>query len=340
MVESSLVDTASLIDTFGRVHRSLRISITDKCQLRCTYCMPAEGLPWISSANLLSPDEFARLAGLLRGCGFTDFRITGGEPLVRPQVTEIVRRIASLAGDGSDLPLDLSLTTNAVLLERYAADLKNAGLQRINVSLDTLHRDRFRELTLRDRLDDVLRGLDAARRAGLEPIKVNTLIMPGINDDEILDLADFALTNGYRLRFIEQMPLGSGSWDARTIITQQQILDTLSQRYELREMPGRGSAPAAEWTVDGGPATIGVIASVTSPFCGDCDRLRLSADGQLRTCLFSDRETDLRTPLRDGADDRELLDIMGMATLAKGAGHLIGRAGFTRPRKGMSQIGG
>lgn len=344
MVESALRLAPSqqthpqLVDTFGRVHRSMRLSVIDKCQLRCTYCMPAQGLPWLSKSELLTLDEIYRIARIAHFAGFTEFRITGGEPLIRTDVPELVQRLSDLSNPSA--PIDLSLTTNAVLLDRYAQALKDAGLNRVNISLDSLRRDRFKALTLRDQLPQVLRGLEAAKNAGLSPIKLNTLLIPGVNDDEVLDLADFALTNGYQLRFIEQMPLGDSPWDGSTIITQQQILDQLSTRYSLTEVPGRGSAPAAQWYVDGGPATIGVIASVTKPFCGDCDRLRLTADGQLRTCLFSDKETDLRTPLREGATDAELLDLMGMATWAKEAGHLIGKAGFQVPERNMSRIGG
>ncbi len=350
MVESSLKlapsnpailrggDQTRLVDSFGRIHRSMRLSIIDKCQLRCTYCMPAEGLPWLTKSELLTIEEIVRIAEVAYSAGFTEFRITGGEPLIRRDVPEIVRQLRAL--ETPDNPLDLSLTTNAVLLDRYAHDLQAAGLDRVNVSLDTLRQDRFKRLTLRDQLPDVLEGLRAAREAGLGPIKLNTLLIPGVNEDEVLDLTDFAVTHGYQLRFIEQMPLGESPWDGSTIITQQEILEQLATKYTLEEVPGRGSAPAQRWYLNGGPASVGVIASVTKPFCGDCDRLRLTADGQLRTCLFSDRETDLRTPLRNGASNEELLDIMGMATWAKEAGHLIGKAGFKLPRRGMSAIGG
>lgn len=327
-----------LVDGFGRVHRSMRISVTDKCQLRCTYCMPAEGLPWFEQSRLLTPKEMVTLAQLAHSVGFTDFRITGGEPLIRPEVVEVVRGIAGLATKSS--PIDLSLTTNGVLLDRFAEPLAAAGLQRVNVSLDTLRADRFKEITLRDDLDRVFAGLEAARRAGLDPIKLNTLLIPGVNDDEIFDLVEFALAEGYFLRFIEQMPLGENVWDRTQIITQPEILQQLSSHYRLTPVAGRGSAPAQEWVLDDGPATVGVIASVTQPFCGACDRLRLTADGQLRTCLFSDKETDLRGPLRAGADTDELLRIMGLATAEKGEGHLIGQPNFVTPERGMSAIGG
>lgn len=329
---------APLTDRFGRVHKSLRISITDKCQLRCTYCMPPEGLPWLPSDKVLGVDEILRLATIAHGAGFRDFRITGGEPLIRREVLDIVAGLADLGTDKD--PIDLAMTTNGVLLDAYAAPLRAAGLQRLNVSLDTLRPERFRELTLRDRLPRVLNALEIAENVGFSPIKLNTLLIPGVNDDEILDLADFAITKGYELRFIEQMPLGGAPWDGTNIITQAQILETLRTRYRLDPMPARGNAPAALWRVDSGPRTIGVIASVTAPFCGDCDRLRITADGAMRNCLFSDLEIDLAGPMRSGSSDEGLLGLMRLSTKQKEAGHLIGKSEFSRPRRGMSAIGG
>ena len=327
-----------LVDTFGRVHKSVRISLTDKCQLRCTYCMPAEGMPWLPSSHILTREEIVRVARILYSGGFTDFRITGGEPLIRPDAAQIIAGIQSIEGPGH--PIDISLTTNALLLRKFAPKLKAAGLDRVNISLDTLRPERFVKLTLRDQFDRVMEGLQAARDADLRPIKINTLLMPGINEDEILDLVQFSVEGGYELRFIEQMPLGENKWDGSTIITQRDILDTLSTKYELSEVPGRGSAPAAKWYINGGPATVGIIASVTHPFCGDCDRLRLTADGQIRNCLFSDEETDLRLLLRSGASDEEILERLETAVKAKEPGHLIGKAGFTIPKRNMSGIGG
>lgn len=340
MVEPTVKAPAQkqLVDLFGRVHKSLRISITDKCSLRCTYCMPAEGLPWLPNSAILTREEILRLARIAHGAGFRDFRITGGEPLVRRDVVDIVAGLAAMGTE--DDPIDLAMTTNGILLSSFAPALREAGLQRLNVSLDTLKKDRFKELTLRDRFDQVISGLEAAKKEGFSPIKLNTLLIPGVNDDEILDLLDFALEGGYELRFIEQMPLGGAPWDGSNIITQAQILETLSSRHRLDPVPDRTNAPAARWRVDGGPQTVGVIASVTAPFCGDCDRLRITADGALRNCLFSDLETDLLTPMRAGASDETLLDVMGVATRQKDAGHLIGRSEFSRPKRGMSAIGG
>lgn len=287
--------------------------------------------------DLLSPEEIYFLAKASHSAGIREFRLTGGEPLIRPEVVDIVARLATLSTPED--PVDLSMTTNAVLLPRFAQRLKEAGLNRLNVSLDTLRSERFAKLTLRNSLDQVLDGLHAAKDAGFTPIKINTLIMPGMNDDEILDLTEFSLKNDYELRFIEHMPLGTSAWDADAIVTQADILRELSQRYALTEMPNRKSAPAARWRIDDG-GTVGIIASVTNPFCGDCDRLRLSADGKMRTCLFSDNETDLRESLRNGADTQEILAIMAQAILGKGPGHSVGQADYVRPKKGMSQIGG
>lgn len=300
--------------------------------------MPAQGLPWLPPAKLLRVAEISRLARIAHAGGVRDFRITGGEPLIRRDVCEIVREIATL-GTAED-PIDLALTTNAVLLDKFAKDLKDAGLSRINVSLDTLRPERFKKLTLRDQLGRVFAGLASAKEVGLFPIKLNTLLMPGVNEDEILDLVDYARREGFELRFIEQMPLGNNPWNGSTIITQVEILEKIAEKHVLTEVPGRGSAPAATWYVDGGPQKIGVIASVTRPFCGGCDRLRLTADGMLRTCLFSDRETDLVTPLRSGASDLEIAQLMGLAVHEKEPGHLIGKAGFKLPKRGMSAIGG
>ncbi|MCA1710298.1 MAG: GTP 3',8-cyclase MoaA [Actinobacteria bacterium] len=325
--------TATLLDTFGRVATDMRVSLTDKCNLRCTYCMPAEGLPWLPSAELLSDDELVRLVTVAASLGVRTVRLTGGEPLVRPGLPGLIARLAPL--------VDLSLTSNGLGLTKLAQPLRDAGLTRVNVSLDTLRRDRFLALTRRDRLADVIAGLAAAKAAGLEPVKVNTVLMRDVNDNEAADLLDWCLDLGYELRFIEQMPLDpQHSWDRGQMVTAEEVLEHLSVRHTLTPDETRGSAPAELWLVDGGPARVGVVGSVTRPFCGTCDRIRLTADGQLRTCLFAREESDLRTALRAGATDAELAERMTVAVLGKKAGHGINEPSFLQPDRPMSAIGG
>jgi cyclic pyranopterin phosphate synthase len=324
--------TAALVDTFGRVATDLRVSLTDKCNLRCTYCMPAEGLPWLPAPELLSDDELVRLITVAASLGVKTVRLTGGEPLIRPGLVGLVERLAGV--------VDLSLTTNGLGLTRLAQPLADAGLRRVNVSLDTLRPDRFLSLTRRDRHADVVEGLAAAAAAGLAPVKVNTVLMRGVNDDEALDLLDWCLERGYELRFIEQMPLDpQHAWDRAVMVTADEILEQLSARHTLTP-DERGSAPAEVWLVDGGPTRVGVVGSVTRPFCGTCDRIRLTADGQLRNCLFAREESDLRAPLRAGATDAELAVRMQAAVRAKKAGHGIDEPGFLQPDRPMSAIGG
>ncbi len=330
---------STLVDRFGRVHRDLRISLTDRCSLRCTYCMPAEGVPWLPGATMLTTDELVRIAAVAVQLGVTEMRLTGGEPLLRPDAVDTVRRLVALRGP--DGPPEISLTTNALRLPALAQPLRDAGLTRINVSLDTLDRERFTALTRRDRLVQTLAGLAAADAAGLAPIKLNAVVMRGVNDDEVVDLVRFAVAHGYEMRFIEQMPLDAGhTWDRTAMVTQAEILARLRTAFDLTEVPGRGSAPAERWYVDGGPATVGVIASVTAPFCGACDRLRLTADGQLRACLFARTETDLRTLLREGADDETLAAAVRTCLAGKRAGHDIDDPRFLQPDRPMSAIGG
>ncbi|MGW0239039.1 GTP 3',8-cyclase MoaA [Micromonospora chalcea] len=327
-----------LADRYGRVARDLRVSLTDKCNLRCTYCMPAEGLPWLSGPQLLTDDEIVRLVGVaVTGLGITEVRFTGGEPLIRPGLPGIVAAVAALTPRPR-----ISLTTNGIGLARMASALRDAGLDRVNVSLDTLDRDRFTALTRRDRLADVLAGLAGAAEAGLTPVKVNSVLMRGTNDDEAPALLRFALAHGYELRFIEQMPLDAQhGWDRSTMVTADEILASLKAAFALTPDPSeRGAAPAETWLVDGGPARVGVIASVTRPFCGDCDRTRLTADGQVRNCLFATEESDLRGALRDGADDEELARRWRAAMWAKRAGHGIDDPTFLQPARSMSAIGG
>ncbi|MDG4816222.1 GTP 3',8-cyclase MoaA [Micromonospora sp. WMMD956] len=352
-----------LVDRYGRVARDLRVSLTDKCNLRCTYCMPAEGLPWLAGPQLLSDDEIVRLVRVaVERLGVTEVRFTGGEPLIRPGVVGIVAAVATLTPRPR-----ISLTTNGLGLDRLAPALRAAGLDRVNVSLDTLDAARFARLTRRDRLADVLAGLAGAAAAGLTPVKINSVLMRGVNDDEAPALLRFALAHGYELRFIEQMPLDAQhGWDRAAMVTADEILATLRAGagaptgagarveadphtgaglprtgFDLTPDPAeRGAAPAETWLVDGGPARVGVIGSVTRPFCGDCDRTRLTADGQVRACLFATEESDLRGALRAGADDDELARRWRAAMWGKRAGHGIDDPTFLQPARPMSAIGG
>ncbi|MBQ0986712.1 GTP 3',8-cyclase MoaA [Streptomyces sp. F63] len=328
-----------LIDTFGRVATDLRVSLTDRCNLRCTYCMPEEGLQWLAKPDLLTDDEIVRLIGIaVTALGVEEVRFTGGEPLLRPGLAGIVERCAALEPRPR-----MSLTTNGIGLERTAGALREAGLDRVNVSLDTLRPEVFRTMTRRDRHRDVLRGLEAARAAGLDPVKVNAVLMPGLNDDEAPELLAWAVERGYELRFIEQMPLDAQhGWTRDGMITAGEILASLRGRFHLtaEEEGERGSAPAERWLVDGGPARVGVIASVTRPFCRACDRTRLTADGQVRTCLFAREESDLRGALRSGAPDEEIARLWRTAMWGKKAGSGLDDPSFLQPQRPMSAIGG
>ncbi|WP_030242239.1 GTP 3',8-cyclase MoaA [Streptomyces sp. NRRL S-350] len=324
-----------LVDRFGRVHTDLRVSLTDRCNLRCTYCMPAEGLDWLPRDGVLGDDEVVRLVRIaVERLGVASVRLTGGEPLLRRGLTGLVARLAALG-------VDLSLTTNGIGLARTAVGLREAGLGRVNVSLDTLRPERFAAITRRDRLADVLAGLAAAKAAGLGPVKVNAVPVRGTNEDEIVPLAEFAVEHGYRMRFIESMPLDAqGAWDRTAMVTAQEILAALGKRFDLVPVGRHGSAPAEEWRIAGTDAVVGVIASVTRPFCGGCDRVRLTADGQLRNCLFATEESDLRALLRGGADDAAVEAAWRASVAGKGPGHAIGSAEFVRPDRPMSAIGG
>ncbi|MFD7091537.1 MULTISPECIES: GTP 3',8-cyclase MoaA [unclassified Streptomyces] len=329
-----------LVDTFGRIATDLRVSLTDRCNLRCTYCMPEEGLQWLTKSDLLSDDEIVRLIRIaVTLLGITEVRFTGGEPLLRPGLVGIVERCAALEPRPR-----MSLTTNGIGLKRTAAALRTAGLDRVNVSLDTLRPDVFKALTRRDRHQDVLDGLRAAHEAGLTPVKVNTVLMPGLNGDEAPDLLAWAVEHDYELRFIEQMPLDAQhGWKRDGMITAGDVLDSLRTRFALAEEEDsvRGSAPAERWVVDGGPHRVGVIASVTRPFCQSCDRTRLTADGQIRTCLFAQEETDLRGALRSDAPDEEIAALWKTAMWGKKAGSgLDDPEAFLQPERPMSAIGG
>ncbi|WP_328368862.1 GTP 3',8-cyclase MoaA [Micromonospora zamorensis] len=327
-----------LVDRYGRVARDLRVSLTDKCNLRCTYCMPAEGLPWLAGPELLTDEEIVRLVRVaVERLGVTEVRFTGGEPLIRPGLVGIVTAVAALQPRPR-----ISLTTNGIGLDRLAPALSAAGLDRVNVSLDTLDADRFTRLTRRPRLDAVLAGLAGAAAAGLSPVKINSVLMRGVNEDEAPTLLRFALDHDYQLRIIEQMPLDAQhGWDRSTMVTAEEILTSLRTAFDLGPDPAeRGAAPAETWLVDGGPARVGVIASVTRPFCGDCDRTRLTADGQVRACLFAAEESDLRAALRTGVDDDELARRWRTAMWGKRAGHGIDDPTFLQPTRPMSAIGG
>ncbi len=325
-----------LVDQLGRVATDLRVSVTDRCTLRCQYCMPAEGLPWMPPEEMLTDAELLRVVGIFVELGVTQVRLTGGEPLLRRSIVDLVAGIAALTPRPK-----IAMTTNGLALGRLAAPLRAAGLDRVNVSLDTVDRGVYETLTRRDRLGDVESGLRAAAEAGLTPVKVNAVAMRGVNDDSVAEVLRWCLERGYELRFIEQMPLDAQhAWDRSALVTAAEVRERLQRRFTLTPLPGRGSAPAQRYLVDDGPGTVGVIASVTEPFCQACDRTRLTADGQVRNCLFSNRETDLRGPLRSGATDEQIAALIRGEMWRKAPGHGIGRADFHQPDRPMSAIGG
>ena len=326
----------ALIDGFGRVATDLRISVTDKCNFRCRYCMPPEGLPWLAKDELLTFEEIVRVASVLTGCGIRSFKLTGGEPLVRRDLPELIAGLRDVSPDA-----DISLTTNGFLLAERAHDLKAAGLDRVSVSCDSLLKHRFAEITLRDALDEVMNGLEAAAREDLGPIKINAVVMRGINDDEPVAFAELARAADYDVRFIEYMPLDAqDEWNAERVVPGAEILAAIAERFPLEPVQ-EGPAPAVSYRFsDGAPGRVGVISSVTAPFCETCDRLRLTSDGHLRACLFALEEVDLKGPLRSGASDDDLVALAQQCIAAKWAGHHIGKADFVRPSKSMSMIGG
>ncbi|MEU4574312.1 GTP 3',8-cyclase MoaA [Nonomuraea sp. ATR24] len=328
-----------LRDSFGRVATDLRVSLTDKCNLRCSYCMPPEGLDWLPNSQLLTADEIVRLVTIgVERLGIREVRYTGGEPLLRRELPDIVARTTALTPRPQ-----VSLTTNGIGLARLAAPLAAAGLGRVNVSLDTLDRDTFKKLAHRDRFTDVIAGMAAAHDAGLRPVKVNAVLMRDVNQHEAVPLLRYCLQQGYELRFIEQMPLDAQhGWSRDTMVTADEILDLLSAAFTLTpdESEDRGSAPAERFLVDGGPGRVGVIGSVTRPFCGACDRVRLTADGQIRNCLFATEESDLKSAMRAGATDDDLAQRWLAAVARKRAGHGIDDPSFLQPARPMSAIGG
>lgn len=323
-----------LVDGFGRVHRDLRISVTDRCNFRCTYCMPAEGMVWHPRAELLTFEELARVAQVFVGrFGFDSIRLTGGEPTVRARLPVLVAKLAALG-------VDLSLTTNGSTLATMAHDLHAAGLGRINVSLDSLRADRFAELTRRDELPRVVDGIRAAVAAGFDPVKVNCVVVRGVNDDEVVDFARFGRAEGVTVRFIEFMPLDAERrWDRDAVVPSAEIVAAIAGAFPL-EAVERGSEPAERHRYRDGRGEVGVIGTVTEPFCSSCDRVRLTADGQLRACLFATEETDLRAILRSGGSDDDLAAAIGATVAGKWAGHGISNVDFIRPARSMSEIGG
>ena len=326
-----------LIDPFQRQVEDLRISITDRCNFRCTYCMPEEGMRWLDRSELLSYEEQTRVAGVcVERFGFTAIRVTGGEPTMRAHLPRLFSLLAPLN-------TDLAMTTNGVRLPELAHDLVAAGLRRVNISLDSLRRDTFQALTRRDELDRVLAGIDAAIDAGLSPVKVNCVVMRGVNDDEVVDLAAFGRAKGVGIRFIEFMPLDApGNWSMDQVVPAQEILDAIDAVFPLERdaLPAHNPAPAERYCYADGVGDLGVIASVTQPFCGSCDRVRITAEGKFRTCLFALDEFDLRAILRAGGSDDDLAAEIARAVGTKWAGHHIGRVDFVRPARSMSQIGG
>jgi GTP 3',8-cyclase len=325
---------ADLVDGFGRVHRDLRISVTDRCNFRCTYCMPEEGMPWLPREDVLTFEEIERVARVMvSALGITSIRLTGGEPTVRAHLPVLVSKLARLE-------VDLSLTTNGAMLASQAADLRRAGLGRVNISIDSLRRDRFAELTRRDELPRVLEGVAAAVSAGFEPVKLNVVAMRGVNDDEVVDFAAFGRRHGVEVRFIEFMPLDAdGRWTREAVLGQDEIVAAIHAVFPLEPVE-RGHAPAERFRYRDGGGEVGVIPSVTRPFCEACDRVRLTSEGGLRNCLFAVDEVDLRSILRRGGDDEALEAAVRGAVGRKAAGHAIGQVTFIRPRKSMSQIGG
>jgi cyclic pyranopterin phosphate synthase len=336
MAPTSMPADGPLTDTFGRVADDLRISVTDRCNFRCTYCMPAEGLKWLPKTEILTFEELTRMLGIFIGLGVRSLKVTGGEPTVRADLPTLIRMFREVGPD-----LDISITTNGMLLEPLAEELAAAGVDRATVSCDSLLRHRFAEMTRRDALDRVLGGLRAAEAAGLTPIKINCVVIGGTNDDEVVGFARWARETGYEVRFIEYMPLDAQhAWEREKVVPAARILEQIDAAYPLAAV-AHGNEPASSYRfADGAPGTIGVIASVSEPFCDTCNRLRLTAEGMFRSCLFALDETDLRGPLRNGAGDHELGQLIRSAVWTKWSGHRINQADFVQPARSMSMIGG
>ncbi len=338
----------ALVDPFGRTVRDLRISITDRCNFRCTYCMPSEGMTWLPRDEVLSFEEIAQLARVfVERFAVDGIRLTGGEPTVRAHLPVLVEKLANLRlSPSADSPRagqapDLAMTTNGATFRLVANELRAAGLNRVNISLDTLQADRFLAMTRRNELSSVLDGIEAAKEAGFSQVKINAVLERGVNDDEIIDLARFGRDSNVQVRFIEFMPLdATGDWRSAKVVSQDEIVEAINAVFPLEQVAQRGAAPADRWRYLDGKGEVGVIPTVTKPFCGDCDRVRLTADGQFRTCLFATTGFDLRALVRAGADDDALAAEIRRAVGTKWAGHSIGQVHFIRPDKSMSQIGG
>jgi cyclic pyranopterin phosphate synthase len=329
-----------LVDPFGRVIKDLRISVTDRCNFRCTYCMPEEGMKWLPRSEVLTFEEIERLARVfVEHYGVEGIRLTGGEPTVRAHLPVLVSKLAAIKGP--DGPIDVAMTTNGATLRLVAHSLRVAGLKRVNISLDTLDRAKFREMTRRDELERVLDGVEAAKEAGFEPVKVNAVVERGVNDDEIVDLARYGRDHHVEVRFIEFMPLDAdGQWGNDKVVGQDEIVERINDVFPVEQLPARGAAPADRFRYVDGAGVVGVIPTVTKPFCGDCDRVRLTAEGQFRTCLFATREFDLMAAMRAGESDDQIARRIEAAVGTKWAGHRINKVNFVRPSKSMSQIGG
>ncbi len=326
----------SLVDTFGRVADDLRISVTDRCNFRCTYCMPAEGLAWLPKTEILTFEELTRLLAIFVGLGVRSLKVTGGEPTVRADLPTLVRMFREVGPE-----LDISMTTNGVLLDRLAGPLAEAGMDRVTVSCDSLMQHRFAKMTLRDALDRVLAGIVAAKDAGLVPIKINCVVIGGQNEDEVVEFARWSRQTGYAVRFIEYMPLDAQhEWERAKVVPSASVVEAIDAVFPLiKEGPDHEPATSFRFA-DGAPGGIGVIASVTEPFCDSCNRLRVTAEGQVRACLFALDETDLRGPMRAGASDDDLADLIRANVWRKWSGHRINHPDFVQPERSMSAIGG
>ena len=323
-----------LVDLFGRVHKDFRISVTDRCNFRCQYCMPEEGLDWLKREELLTFEEITRITKILvKNYGINSVRLTGGEPTLRANLPDLISML-------SELPIEIALTTNGINLSKNAQIFFDAGLNRVNISIDSLKAERFKEITLRDEMEKVITGIEASIEAGLSPVKINVVVMRGINDDEIIDFAKFGRELGVIVRFIEFMPLDADEkWSTLSVVSLKEIFSKINAVYPLEPVE-RSNAPASRFRYLDGRGEIGIVASVTEKFCDTCDRIRITADGQFRNCLFSNEEFDLKEVLRSESTDKEICEFLERAVRAKREGHGIGNVDFIRPARSMSQIGG